>query len=118
MVMYLGQVVEVGPAQALFDRPAHPYTKALLSSIPAMDPDQRTQQAAISGDPPNPINPPPGCRFHTRCPQAREVCAQRMPALGNAWGGHPVACLMYEKDSAYDASPALALAQLAQGVPA
>jgi peptide/nickel transport system ATP-binding protein len=115
MVMYLGQVVEVGPAQALFDQPAHPYTKALLSSIPAMDPDHRTQQAAISGDPPNPINPPPGCRFHTRCPQARAVCAQTMPVLGNASGGHPVACLMYEQGSGYATAPAL---QQTQGVPA
>ena len=70
MVMYLGQVVEIGAADALFDNPAHPYTKALLSSIPAMDPENRTEKAAISGDPPNPINPPSGCRFHTRCPVA------------------------------------------------
>ena len=102
MVMYLGQVVEVGPADALFDKPAHPYTKALLSSIPAMDPEHRTEKAAISGDPPNPINPPSGCRFHTRCPVAQAVCSQLAPTLGKLHSGHPVACLMYEPDSGYD----------------
>ena len=83
MVMYLGQVVEIGPADALFAHPAHPYTRALLSSIPAMDPEHRTEKAAISGDPPNPINPPSGCRFHTRCPVAQQICAQRAPVLGS-----------------------------------
>ena len=101
MVMYLGQVVEVGPADALFDKPAHPYTKALLSSIPAMDPEHRTEKAAISGDPPNPINPPSGCRFHTRCPVAQAVCSQLAPTLGKLHSTHPVACLMYEPDSGY-----------------
>ena len=103
MVMYLGQVVEIGPADALFDNPAHPYTRALLSSIPAMDPAHRTEKAAIAGDPPNPINPPSGCRFHTRCPVAQSVCSQREPTLGNAHSAHPVACLMYEPGSGYQA---------------
>ena len=102
MVMYLGQEVEIGAADALFDHPAHPYTRALLSSIPAMDPEHRTEKAAISGDPPNPINPPSGCRFHTRCPQAEVICAQRAPVLGMAHSAHPVACLMYEPGSGYD----------------
>ena len=101
MVMYLGQVVEVGPADALFDRPAHPYTQALLSSIPTMDPEHRTEKAAISGDPPNPINPPGGCRFHTRCPVAQAVCSQRAPTLGKLNSAHPVSCLMYEPGSGY-----------------
>jgi peptide/nickel transport system ATP-binding protein len=101
MVMYLGQVVEIGAADALFDNPAHPYTQALLSSIPAMDPEHRTEKAAISGDPPNPINPPSGCRFHTRCPQAQSVCAQRAPVLGSKHSAHPVACLIYEPESGY-----------------
>jgi len=101
MVMYLGQVVEVGPADALFKNPAHPYTKALLSSIPAMDPEHRTEKAAISGDPPNPINPPSGCRFHTRCPVAQTVCSQLAPTLGKLHSQHPVACLMYEPGSGY-----------------
>ena len=102
MVMYLGQVVEIGAADALFDNPAHPYTRALLSSIPAMDPGHRTEKAAISGDPPNPINPPSGCRFHTRCPKAQAVCSQRAPTLGKSQSAHPVACLMHEPDSGYD----------------
>ena len=102
LVMYLGQVVEVGPADALFGRPAHPYTRALLSSIPAMDPEHRTEKAALSGDPPNPINPPSGCRFHTRCAQAQSICAQAAPVLGALHSAHPVACLMYEPGSGYD----------------
>ena len=101
MVMYLGQVVEVGPAHALFDHPAHPYTRALLSSIPAMDPGRRTEKAAISGDPPNPINPPSGCRFHTRCPVVQPVCSNQAPVLGSLCSAHPVACLMYEPASGY-----------------
>ena len=105
MVMYLGQVVEIGAADALFDNPAHPYTRALLSSIPAMDPEDRTEKAAISGDPPNPINPPSGCRFHTRCPRAQAICAQKAPVLGAVQSLHPVACLMYEPGSGYDHSP-------------
>ncbi len=103
MVMYLGQVVEIGPADELFDNPAHPYTRALLSSIPAMDPEHRTETAAISGDPPNPINPPSGCRFHTRCPAAQAACSQRAPTLGKLHSPHLVACLMYEPDSGYRA---------------
>ena len=103
MVMYLGQVVEVGPADALFDNPAHPYTQALLSSIPAMDPAHRTEKAAISGDPPNPINPPSGCRFHTRCPVAQAVCSQIAPTLGKLHTTHAVACLMHEPASGYKA---------------
>ena len=106
MVMYLGQVVEVGPAEALFDKPAHPYTQALLASIPSMDPDHPTEQPAISGDPPNPINPPSGCRFHTRCPLAQAVCSQRMPKLGSLHSTHAVACLMYEPGSGHSAAPA------------
>ena len=101
MVMYLGQVVEIGPADALFAHPAHPYTRALLSSIPAMDPEHRTEKAAISGDPPNPINPPSGCRFHTRCPVAQSICSQRAPILGSLSTVYPVACLMYEPGSGY-----------------
>ena len=101
-MLYLGQVVELGLAGALFDYPAHPYTRALLSSIPAMDPERRTEKAAISGDPPNPINPPSGCRFHTRCPLVQPVCSQRAPALGSLHSPHPVACLMYEPGSGYN----------------
>ncbi|MFM8591191.1 MAG: ABC transporter ATP-binding protein [Limnohabitans sp.] len=101
MVMYLGQVVEIGASEDLFNHPQHPYTRALLSSIPSMDPDRRTEVPPLASDPPNPINPPSGCRFHTRCPQAQPVCSQRAPALTAPAGRHPVACLMFESDSGY-----------------
>jgi peptide/nickel transport system ATP-binding protein len=104
MVMYLGQVVEVGEAETLFEAPRHPYTRALLSSIPSMDPDRRTEVPPLAGDPPNPINPPSGCRFHTRCAQAQPVCAQRVPVLGSSGGSHPVACLMFEAGSGHAAA--------------
>ncbi len=102
LVMYLGQVVEIGASETLFERPQHPYTRALLSSIPSMDPDRRTQAPPLAGDPPNPINPPPGCRFHTRCAQAEPVCARREPTLS---GG--VACLMHEPGSGHSAAASL-----------
>ena len=104
MVMYLGQVVEIGEAEALFEAPRHPYTRALLSSIPSMDPDRRTEVPPLAGDPPNPINPPSGCRFHTRCAQAQPVCAQRVPVLSSSGGSHPVACLMFEAGSGHAAA--------------
>ena len=104
MVMYLGQVVEVGEAETLFEAPRHPYTRALLSSIPSMDPDRRTEVPPLAGDPPNPINPPSGCRFHTRCPQAQPVCAQRVPVLSGDRSSHPVACLMFEAGSGHTAA--------------
>jgi len=96
MVMYLGQVVEIGASEDLFNHPRHPYTRALLSSMPTMDPDQRTQSPPLAGDPPNPINPPSGCRFHTRCDKAQAVCAEQVPVLSSAHQGHAVACLMFE----------------------
>jgi peptide/nickel transport system ATP-binding protein len=101
MVMYLGQVVEIGEAEALFENPRHPYTKALLSSIPSMDPDHRTETPPLAGDPPNPIDPPSGCRFHPRCAMAQAVCSQRSPVLAQGAGAHPVACLMFEPGSGH-----------------
>ena len=106
MVMYLGQVVEIGASEDLFEDPRHPYTRALLSSIPSMDPDHRTEAPPLAGDPPNPINPPAGCRFHPRCTMAQAVCGQRVPTLVAGTGPHPVACLMYEPGSGHDAAPA------------
>jgi peptide/nickel transport system ATP-binding protein len=96
MVMYLGQVAEIGPSNELYDAPAHPYTRALLSSMPSMDPDHRTEKVALAGDPPNPINPPSGCRFHPRCAQAELVCSQRVPTPVVAGVHQAVSCLMYE----------------------
>jgi peptide/nickel transport system ATP-binding protein len=95
MVMYLGKVVEIGPVGSIYDNPRHPYTRALLSARPSMVPRHRTEAPPIQGDPPNPINPPSGCRFRTRCPFAEDVCARVAPPLGSVTeGGHAVACLM------------------------
>jgi len=106
MVMYLGEVVELGPVQAVFHRPMHPYTQALLRSMPSMDPAQRTEAAPLAGDPPNPIDPPPGCRFHTRCAHARAICRQQAPEL-RRHGPHAVRCLIHQPESGYAASEAL-----------
>jgi peptide/nickel transport system ATP-binding protein len=81
LVMYLGRVVEIGPADTVLAAPAHPYTEALLASMPSLDPDHRTEVAPLAGDPPNPIDPPSGCRFHPRCPLAEPVCASQDPPL-------------------------------------
>jgi peptide/nickel transport system ATP-binding protein len=81
MIMYLGEVAEIGPVEAIYDAPGHPYARALLAAMPSMDPDRRTEAAPLTGDPPNPINPPAGCRFHTRCRHAAPVCSERSPGL-------------------------------------
>ena len=101
MVMYLGQVVEIGDSETMFNNPLHPYTKALLSSVPSLDPDDRTQTPPLTGDPPNPINPPSGCRFHTRCVHAQQVCKEKVPALERQPDGQTVACLMHVPSSGY-----------------
>jgi peptide/nickel transport system ATP-binding protein len=92
MVMYLGKVAEIGDAEAVYADPQHPYTAALLSSTPSMDPDARTEAPPLAGDPPNPIDPPAGCRFHTRCPMAERVCGVMEPALAAVGPRHAVAC--------------------------
>jgi peptide/nickel transport system ATP-binding protein len=107
MVMYLGQVAEIGHSETLFEHPAHPYTRALLSSIPSMDPDHRTEVPPLAGDPPNPINPPSGCRFHTRCVHAQPVCSQRMPALAPMADGQLAACWMHVAGSGHSEAPEL-----------
>ena len=82
-VMYLGKFVEVSPAEELYDKPIHPYTEALLAAIPIPDPreNRARERRVVSGEPPNPIAPPPGCRFHTRCPRATEICREVEPPL-------------------------------------
>lgn len=105
LVMYLGQVVEIGDSETLFKHPAHPYTQALLSSIPTLDPDRRTEQPPLAGDPPNPINPPSGCRFHPRCAHAQAVCSQQVPVLANTTHGQQVACWMHVAGSAHGLAP-------------
>jgi peptide/nickel transport system ATP-binding protein len=95
LVMYLGRVAELGPTEALYTGSRHPYTSALLRSMLSMDPDRRTMAAPISGDPPNPINPPSGCRFHTRCAHAEAVCERTAPALTRDTSSHAVACYLH-----------------------
>ena len=92
LVMYLGRVAEIGPSRTVLGNPTHPYTRALVASVPSMDPKQRTKVAPLSGDPPNPINPPSGCRFHPRCSIAEPLCSQREPKLDNIGVQHSVAC--------------------------
>jgi len=92
MVMYLGIVVETAPVEALYRAPRHPYTKALLSAVPSLDPARRTQRSPLAGDPPNPVNPPSGCRFRDRCPMAQARCASVVPALSETTPGHWAAC--------------------------
>ncbi len=94
LVMYLGKIAELGPTESLYTGSRHPYTSALLGSLLSMDPDRRTERAPLAGDPPNPIDPPSGCRFHTRCAFAESVCSQREPALLVAGIGHSAACHM------------------------
>ncbi|CAM4007814.1 ABC transporter domain-containing protein [Bordetella tumbae] len=94
LVMYLGKLAEIGPVDSIYNHPAHPYTSALLSSRPSMDPDRRRTAPPLTGDPPNPINPPSGCRFRTRCVNAQPMCAEHVPPLVNVGTPlHQVACL-------------------------
>jgi peptide/nickel transport system ATP-binding protein len=103
MVMYLGQVVEIGPSDAIFEAPKHPYTRALLESRLAVDPRERIDAPPLTGDPPNPIAPPSGCRFRTRCAFAEEICAEKAPSLGG-WrdaAAHLAACHMMDRLSGH-----------------
>ena len=91
-VMYLGTLVESAPTRKLFENPSHPYTKALLSAIPSLDPDDSGKAQKLEGEIPSPVNPPPGCRFHTRCPLAEDRCRKEVPLWRELSEGHSVAC--------------------------
>ena len=105
LVMYLGEVAEIGPADRLFDAPAHPYTRALVSSMPSMDPDRRTERAPLAGDPPNPIDPPSGCRFHPRCPMTMPECSRSAPRRASVAADHAAACLLVGHNAVDSPSP-------------
>ncbi|WP_027364488.1 ABC transporter ATP-binding protein [Desulfotruncus alcoholivorax] len=91
-VMYLGKIMELAGYRRLYASPRHPYTRALLSAIPVPKPNQVKERVLLTGDVPSPINPPPGCRFHTRCPEAKEICRAVEPPLRDTGSGHHVAC--------------------------
>jgi len=107
LVMYLGRVVEVGPVEAIYRAPRHPYTRALLASRPSMDPARRMSEPPLTGDPPNPIDPPSGCRFRPRCAFPEAVCAESVPALVGAFAGdaHLAACHMAAAGSGHSRAP-------------
>jgi oligopeptide/dipeptide ABC transporter ATP-binding protein len=99
-VMYLGQIVELAPVEDLFDAPLHPYTQALLASVPTPSPRARRARDLIQGDVPSASAPPPGCRFHTRCPHARDICREARPPLETASEGRQVACHFWREIAA------------------
>lgn len=96
-VMYLGTLVETAPKDVLYERPLHPYTQALLSSVPVPDPKLKKERIILKGDLPSPVNPPTGCRFHTRCPACMEICRKVEPVFKDAEPGHQVACHLYDE---------------------
>ncbi len=92
MVMYLGKVVELSEAKSLVDSPKHPYTQALLSAVPVVDPDSKRERIVLPGDVPSPIHPPSGCQFHPRCPVAETRCKMEVPILRELAPGRWAAC--------------------------
>jgi oligopeptide transport system ATP-binding protein len=93
-VMYLGKIVEIGPSERIFSNPLHPYTKALISSIPVPEVNCKKSRIILEGDVPSPADPPLGCRFHTRCPNKKDACACEAPELKEIEDGHYVACIL------------------------
>jgi oligopeptide transport system ATP-binding protein len=106
VVMYLGQVVESGPSEAIHAEPLHPYTQALMSAVLVPEVGRQRNRLVLSGDIPSPVHPPSGCRFHTRCPFAMEICRQVQPLLTEQAPGHRVACHLFPVDGQLPASTA------------
>ncbi len=94
--MYLGRIVEEADTEAIFEAPLHPYTRALLASVPVPDPNARRERVVLSGDAPSAAAPPPGCPFHPRCPDAITECRAEIPPLRQVRPGHAVACIRAE----------------------
>lgn len=97
-VMYLGSMVEYGDKEKIFGNPMHPYTEALFSAVPNPNPDEKTERIILTGDIPSPANPPMGCKFHTRCPKAKEICSHIAPVYKEYEEGHFVACHCYPQE--------------------
>jgi len=95
--MYLGKIIEEAPYSSLYNNPKHPYTQALLSAAPVTDPLKKTKRILLEGDVPSPIDPPSGCRFHTRCPEKMEICSKVEPLFSPMGDGHVVACHLYQQ---------------------
>ena len=94
-VMYLGKIVEMAEKKILFQSPAHPYTKALLAAVPSLNPKKKRVEVILEGDVPSPINPPPACRFHTRCPHALPRCREEEPVFRQMEDGRWISCHLY-----------------------
>jgi oligopeptide/dipeptide ABC transporter ATP-binding protein len=105
MVMYLGRVVEHGPKATIFERPRHPYTRALLAAAPRLEPGRQLGGGILEGEPPSPRKLPSGCAFRTRCPHAAPHCADVVPVLEPAASGHDVACLRWREIASASPTP-------------
>jgi peptide/nickel transport system ATP-binding protein len=117
LVMYLGQIVEMGSTAEVSTAPLHPYTQALFASTPSMNPDERLAHPPLMGDPPNPMHPPSGCRFRTRCPHAMAQCATASPPLLQVGhNGRYVACYLYSNQTATPGAPLLPLPSAGEGI--
>ncbi|PTM58104.1 ABC transporter ATP-binding protein [Desmospora activa] len=103
-VMYLGRMAEIAPKKALYDKPAHPYTQALLSAVPIPNPRLKRERIVLTGDVPSPANPPMGCAFHPRCPKAFDRCKVERPELIHLQDGHYVACHLFDEEGSQQAA--------------